>query len=131
MESNKVGFISIAEYIATFPEEIRELLEKLRATIKASAPEAEEKISYQMPTFYDNGNLVYFAAYKKHIGFYPTSSGIPANKKELASYKTSKGAVQFPIDRPLPLALIKRIVKFRVLENSRKKTNDKKKRYKS
>jgi len=120
MESNKVGFISIDEYIATFPEEIQKILEELRATIKAAAPKAQEKISYQMPAFALKGNLVYFGAYKNHIGFYPTSSGIQAFKKELSIYEGAKGTVRFPIDKPLPLDLISRIVKFRVAENLKK-----------
>jgi uncharacterized protein YdhG (YjbR/CyaY superfamily) len=120
MESNKTGFISIDEYIATFPKETQKILEKIRAAIKASAPEAEEKISYQMPTFFLKGNLVHFAAYKKHIGFYPTSSGIQAFKNELSIYKGAKGSVQFPIDKPMPLELISKIVKFRVTENLKK-----------
>ena len=120
MESKKVGFISIDEYIATFPEEIQEKLEKLRATIKASAPGAEEKISYQMPAFVLKGNLVYFAAYKNHIGFYPTSSGIQAFKQELSVYEGAKGSIKFPIEKPLPLELISKIVKFRVAENLKK-----------
>jgi uncharacterized protein YdhG (YjbR/CyaY superfamily) len=117
MESINIGIHSIDEYIATFPEEIQKILQELRATIKAVAPEAEEKISYQIPTFFLKGNLVHFAAYKKHIGFYPTSSGIQAFKDELLVYKSAKGSVQFPIDKPLPLGLISRIVKFRVAEN--------------
>lgn len=117
MESRKGGFKSIDEYIAVFPEETRQLLQALRATIRAAAPGAEEKISYQMPAFYQNGNLVYFAAFKKHIGFYPTSSGIRAFKRELSTYESGKGSVQFPIDEPLPLKLITKIVKFRVAEN--------------
>jgi len=117
MESNKVGFISIDEYIATFPEEIQKILEELRATIKASAPDAEEKISYQMPTFALKGNLVHFAAWKNHIGFYPTSSGTQAFKHELSIYEGAKGSVKFPIEKPLPLELISKIVKFRVAEN--------------
>jgi uncharacterized protein YdhG (YjbR/CyaY superfamily) len=120
MESKKVGYISIDEYIATFPEEIQEKLEKLRATIKASAPGAEEKISYQMPAFALKGNLVYFAAYKNHIGFYPTSSGIQAFKQELSVYEGAKGSVKFPLEKPLPLELISKIVKFRVAENLKK-----------
>ena len=127
MESRKTGLTSIDEYIRGFPEEVQVKLSKMRSSIRMAAPQTIERISYQMPAFYFNGNLVYFAAYKKHIGFYPTSSGIAAFQKELASYKTSKGGVQFPLDKPLPLALIKRIVKFRVLENSQKKANDKKK----
>ena len=120
MNSNKAGFSSIDAYIATFPPEIQEILESLRATIRAAAPDATEKISYQMPTFALNGNLVHFAAFKKHIGFYPTSSGIAAFQQELAPYVSSKGAVQFPIDQPLPLDLISRIVSFRVAENRAK-----------
>jgi uncharacterized protein YdhG (YjbR/CyaY superfamily) len=114
------SFNSVDEYIATFPEDIQKKLKKLRATIKAAAPEAQEKISYQMPTFALSGNLVYFAAYKNHIGFYPTSSGIHQFTSELSVYKSSKGAVQFPIDQPLPLKLVSKIVKFRVSENLRK-----------
>lgn len=117
MHHPKEGFQSIDEYIATFPEEIRARLEAVRTTIKAAAPEAEECISYQMPAFAQYGNLVYFAAMKKHIGFYPTSSGIAAFQEELVGYASSKGAVQFPYDQPLPLDLISKIVRFRVAEN--------------
>ena len=120
MEGNKAGFVSIDEYIAAFPEEIQKILEELRATIKAAAPEAQEKISYQMPAFALKGNLVYFGAYKNHIGFYPTASGIQAFKNELSVYEGAKGTVRFPIDKPLPLDLISRIVKFRVAENLKK-----------
>ncbi len=108
------------EYIQQFPPEVQALLQKLRGAIKAAAPKAEEVISYQMPAYNYHGMLVYFAAYKNHIGFYPTGSGIEAFKKELSVYKGSKGAVQFPIDKPLPLALIKQIVKFRVQVNLEK-----------
>ena len=117
MDRGKGGFGSIDAYIATFPEDIRALLQALRATIRAAAPEAEEKISYQMPTFFLRGNLVHFAAFKQHIGFYPTPSGIEAFKPELSAYQVSKGAVRFPIDRPLPMELISKIVRFRVAEN--------------
>ena len=117
MDSKKAGFASIDEYIATFPEAIQKILQELRATIKAAAPEAEEKISYQIPTFALKGNLVHFAAFKNHIGFYPTPGGIQAFKKELSIYESAKGSVQFSIDKPLPLELIRRIVKFRVAEN--------------
>lgn len=117
MEGNKNGFNSIDEYIATFPEEIQKILEELRATIKSAAPDAEEKISYQMPTFALKGNLVHFAAYKNHIGFYPAPRGIEEFKQELSIYEGAKGTVRFPIDKPLPLELISRIVKFRVAEN--------------
>lgn len=120
MDSKKNGFNSIDEYIATFPQDIQKILKELRATIKAAAPDAEEKISYQMPTFFLNGNLVHFAAFKKHIGFYPTPSGIEAFQKELSVYEGAKGSVQFPIDEPMPLKLISRIVKFRAAENIKK-----------
>jgi uncharacterized protein YdhG (YjbR/CyaY superfamily) len=116
MESN-TGFSSIDEYITGFPEEVQVKLQELRAVIKKAAPESEEKISYQMPTFFQKGNLVHFAAYKNHIGFYPAPRGIEAFKQELSAYEGSKGAVRFPIDKPLPLDLIGRIVKFRVAEN--------------
>jgi uncharacterized protein YdhG (YjbR/CyaY superfamily) len=120
MESSQAGFRSIDEYIATFPAETQKILEELRATIKAAAPEAEEKISYQMPTFALKGNLVHFAAWKNHIGFYPAPRGIEAFKDELSIYEGAKGSVKFPIDKPLPLELIGRIVKFRVAENLKK-----------
>ena len=111
---------SIDEYIGTFPQEIQTLLEQVRATIRQAAPEAEEAIKYAMPTFVLNGNLVHFAAFKNHIGFYPVPSGIEAFKKELSVYKGAKGSVQFPLDQPMPLELISKIVKFRVDENLRK-----------
>lgn len=122
----KPYFSTIAEYISTFPKDVQETLEKLRQTVKKAAPEAEEAISYQMPTFKLHGNLVYFAAFKNHIGFYPTSRGIDVFKKELSSCETAKGTVRFPIDKPLPLSLISKIVKYRVKENldrKMKKTN--------
>jgi len=119
------------EYIANFPIHIQKILEELRSTIKKAAPEASEKISYQMPAFTLEGNLVYFAAHTNHIGFYPTSSGVEAFKKELAGFKISKGSIQFPLDKPLPLNLITKIVTFRVKENlkraelkARKKINN-------
>ncbi|MEI7771611.1 MAG: DUF1801 domain-containing protein [Chloroflexales bacterium] len=117
MEQRKGGFRSIDEYIATFPEEIQALLESVRATIKAAAPEAEEKISYQMPTFFLKGNLVHFAAWKSHIGLYPAPSGAEAFKDELSRYDCAKGSIKFPIGQPLPLDLIGRVVQFRVAEN--------------
>ncbi len=107
----------IDKYIANFPNEVQEILEKIRATIREAAPDAEETISYQMPTFRLNGNLVHFAAYKKHIGFYPAPSGIEKFKKELAAYQSAKGSVQFPLDRPIPYELIGKIVTFRAREN--------------
>jgi uncharacterized protein YdhG (YjbR/CyaY superfamily) len=117
MERSKTAYHSIDEYIAAFPEETQKKLQNLRAAIKAAAPGAEEKISYQIPTFALKGNLVHFAAYQNHIGFYPAPSGIEAFKDELSIYGTSKGAIRFPIDQPLPLELISRIVKFRLEEN--------------
>lgn len=106
------------EYISFFPEEVQIKLEQIRNTIRIAAPEAAEKISYAIPTFEQNGNLVHFAGYKNHIGFYPASSGIKNFQKELSAYKCSKGAVQFPLDKPLPLKLIAKIVKFRIKENA-------------
>jgi uncharacterized protein YdhG (YjbR/CyaY superfamily) len=127
MEDNKVKFNSIDEYIGLYPSEIQDILTTLRKVIKESAPEATEKISYQMPTFAMHGNLVHFAAYKNHIGFYPAASGVAAFTDKLVEYKTSKGAIQFPIDKPLPYELIREIVQFRVDEN-RKRAEDKKKK---
>jgi uncharacterized protein YdhG (YjbR/CyaY superfamily) len=120
MENDKKGFGSIDEYIATFPAEIQKLLQEMRAAIHAAAPEAEEIISYQMPTFYLKGNLVHFAAFKHHIGFYPTSGGIEAFKDELSVYQGAKGSVRFPLDQPMPLELVSKIVHLRVTENLRK-----------
>ncbi|MCU0331986.1 MAG: DUF1801 domain-containing protein [Ignavibacteriaceae bacterium] len=113
----KTNFKSVDEYISTFPKDTRKILEQVRQTIKNSAPEAEETINYQIPTFKLSGNLVHFAAFKNHIGFYPTSSGQKAFEKELSVYKSGKGSIQFPTDKPLPLALIKKIVKYRIKEN--------------
>ena len=107
---------SIDEYIAGFPDNVQEKLQKIRMTIRQAAPDAEEKISYQMPTFYLRGNLVHFAAFKNHIGFYPTPSGTEKFQKELAAYKTAKGTARFPLDKPIPYDLISEIVKFRVRE---------------
>lgn len=113
-------FKNIDDYIATFPENVQHKLNELRSAIKESAPEAEEAISYGMPTFKLNGNLVHFAAYKRHIGFYPTHSGILAFEEKLSVYKHSKGAVQFPIDGPIPLDMVREMVRFRVKENQTK-----------
>lgn len=111
-------FKTIDEYIKTFPEDVQGILEKMRQTIKKAAPKAVEAISYQIPTFKLNGkNLVHFAAFKNHIGFYPTSSGIEAFKEELSLYKGAKGSVQFPIKEPIPYDLVKKMVIFRVKEN--------------
>jgi uncharacterized protein YdhG (YjbR/CyaY superfamily) len=108
---------SIDVYISGFPDYIQTILEEIRKTIRLAAPEAQEAISYGIPTFVFHGNLIHFAANKKHIGFYPAPSGIDAFKTELSVYKGAKGSVQFPLDKPMPLELIAEIVKFRVLEN--------------
>ena len=116
------------EYIVAFPKETQKILEQIRRTIKKAAPDAEEVISYGMPMFKQNGRLLYFAAHRNHIGFYPMISGIEAFKSMLSEYKWSKGTIQFPFDRPLPLELITEIVKFRVKENiERSKSKTKKK----
>jgi uncharacterized protein YdhG (YjbR/CyaY superfamily) len=119
---------TIDEYIAGFPPDVQEILEKVRMTIRKAAPEAEETINYQMPTFTFYGNLVHFAAYQHHIGFYPTPTGIEEFKNELSSYKGAKGSVQFPFDRPIPYDLIGRIVEFRVKENLQKAEAKRKKK---
>lgn len=119
---------NIDEYIAAFPAEIQHLLEKIRMIIRKAAPAAEEKISYAIPTFFLNGNLVHFAGYKNHIGFYPGAAGIAAFKKEIAAYKWAKGSVQFPTDKPLPSKLITSIVKFRVRQNLEKANTKQKKK---
>ena len=121
MNATKKQFKTIDEYIKTFPEDVQSILEKMRQTIRKAAPEAEEAISYQIPTFKLKGNLVYFAAFKNHIGFYPTSSAIEAFKKELAPYKGAKGSVRFPMVKPIPYDLVKKIVMFRRKENLAKK----------
>jgi len=122
MIAHEKQFKTIDDYIKIFPQDVESILERMRQTIRKAAPEAVESISYQMPTFKLNGkNLVYFAGYKNHIGFYPVPSGIRAFKKELSQYKTGKGSVQFPIDKPVPYDLVKKIVMFRVKENMKKK----------
>jgi uncharacterized protein YdhG (YjbR/CyaY superfamily) len=121
MDEDKKYFKTIEEYIETFPKNVQLILNKIRQTIKSTVPEATETISWQMPAFKLNGILVFFAAYKHHIGFYPTSSGIEAFKNEIISYNSSKGTVQFPFDRPIPYDLIKKIVLFRVKKNKEKK----------
>jgi uncharacterized protein YdhG (YjbR/CyaY superfamily) len=108
---------TIDDYIAGFPPDVQAILQKIRAIIRKAAPQAEETIKYQMPTFTLHGNLVHFAAFKNHIGFYPVPTGIEAFKKELSAYKGAKGSVQFPLDQPIPYGLISKIVQFRVKEN--------------
>lgn len=110
---------NIDEYISEFPAEVQKKLQKVRETIRKVAPEASETIKYAMPTFMLNGNLVFFAGYKNHIGFYPIPSGIEAFKTELAPYKQGKGSVQFPLNQPIPLGLITKIVKYRIKENKK------------
>jgi uncharacterized protein YdhG (YjbR/CyaY superfamily) len=117
---NKNNPATVDEYITNFPKDVQKLLEQVRATIKKAAPDAKEKIGYGIPTFTLNGNLVHFGGYQNHIGFYATPHCHEAFKKELSVYKQGKGSVQFPINKPLPLDLITRIVKFRVKQNLEK-----------
>lgn len=126
MKNKKAGFNSIDEYIATFPKDVQKIMNQLRKTIKAAAPEADEKISYNMPTFTLNGTyLVYFAGWKNHIAFYGAPRGNPEFKEELSAYEAGRGTLQFPLDQPMPLDLITKIVKCRAAENLKK--TDKKK----
>ncbi len=118
---SKKTFKTIDEYIASFPKDVQAILVELRQAIKDIVPQAEETISYQIPTYRLNGNLVHFAAFKDHISFFPTSSGVEAFKEKLNSYKTSKGTIRFSIDEPIPFDLVKEIVRFRVKENLGKK----------
>jgi len=111
---------TIEEYIGGFPNDVQEILEKIRMTIQKAAPDAKEKISYAMPAFDQNGIVVYFAAFKNHIGLYALPTGQEAFKEEFSSYKSGKGSVQFPFNKPIPYDLIKKIVKFRVKENLEK-----------
>lgn len=118
MEANKVKIDSIDQYIAAFPEETQKLLEELRSTIKAAAPKVVEKITYQMPTFdLDGRHLVFFSAWKHHIGLYPVPAGDETFQREILQYKGAKSALNFPIDKPLPVKLIRQFVRFRVAEN--------------
>jgi uncharacterized protein YdhG (YjbR/CyaY superfamily) len=120
MESGK-AFKTIDEYIATFPVSVQTILREFRRVIRDSAPGAEEAISYGMPAFKLKGVLVWFAAFKNHVGFYPTALGIEAFKSELSGYELSKGTVRFPLDKPVPFDLIRKIVKYRVKQNLSKK----------
>jgi len=115
--ATKQQFETIDEYIKAFPEDVQRILEKMRQTIRKAAPEAEEVISYKIPTFRLNGNLVHFAAFNDHISFFPTSSGREAFEKELSKYKGGRGTVQFPIEKPIPYDLVKKIVAFRRKQN--------------
>ena len=130
MEKAKVVPETVDQYIAAFPADVKKRMQQLRKTIKAAAPKADEVISYQMPGYKYHGVLVYFAAYKNHIGFYPGAGGILEFYKKLSSFKSAKGSVQFPNDRPIPYDVISKIVKFRVKQNeeklSLKKSNGKK-----
>jgi uncharacterized protein YdhG (YjbR/CyaY superfamily) len=128
MKTKQSAPTTIDEYIADFPPDVQEILQKIRAIIRKAAPQAAETINYQMPTFTLHGNLVHFAAFKNHIGFYPTPSGIENFKAELAAYKGAKGSVQFPLDQPIPYGLISKIVKFRVKENLAKAAAKEKKK---
>jgi uncharacterized protein YdhG (YjbR/CyaY superfamily) len=120
MERKNEAILTMDDYIRMFPREVQKKLESIRKLVHELAPEAQEKISYQIPTFYLNGNLVHFAAFKTHIGFYPTPSGVSEFQEELSKYKNGKGSVQFPLDEALPMELIKRMVKFRIEKNQKK-----------
>ena len=111
------AYANVDGYIANFPTGTRVLLEQIRSVIRTAVPGAKEGISYQMPAYHFHGPLVYFAGYKNHIGLYPTASGMAAFEKELSPFKTSRGAIQFPLDKPLPLQLIKKIASFKAREN--------------
>jgi uncharacterized protein YdhG (YjbR/CyaY superfamily) len=128
MKANSAAPKDIDEYIAGFPKDIQQRLEKIRMTIREAAPDAEEAIKYQMPTFTLKGNLVHFAAFKNHIGFYPAPRGIEQFKDELSAYEGAKGTVRFPLGQPIPYELIGRIVKFRVQDNLQKSAAKGKKR---
>ena len=117
MKESQDKYASIDEYIAQFPPDVQEKLQEMRRLIKETAPAAQEAISYQMPTFKLHGNLVHFAAFKNHIGFYPAPSGIDAFEAELAPYRTGKGTIQFPLDQPIPAELVQKVVRYRVAEN--------------
>lgn len=120
MEREELRAETIDEYIAQFPPGVRKILRAMRKTIQQAAPEATEKISYRMPTFHLNGNLVHFAAFQNHIGFFPTPSGVAAFEKELGGYVHAKGSIQFPLDQPIPYDLVRRITEFRVAESQKK-----------
>lgn len=127
MKTERTAPQNIDEYIAGFPPDVQDILQKVRATIRETAPNAAETINYQIPTFTLKGNLVHFGAFKNHIGFYPTPTGMEKFKDELSGYEGAKGSVQFPLDRPIPYDLIRQIVKFRVEENLARAAAKKKK----
>jgi len=120
MKSSPKKYNTIDEYISEFPEDVQNILQQIRETIRKAAPKAEEVISYQMPAFKQNKVLIYFAAFKNHIGFFPTSNPIKVFRTELSNYKTSKGTIQFPLNQKIPFDLITRITKFRLKEVSAK-----------
>ncbi len=120
MKSTQKTFNNIDEYISSVPEEVRHILQQIRETVHKAAPKAKEVISYQIPAFKQHSVLVYFAAFKNHIGFFPTSKPIAVFKNELKAFKTSKGTIQFPLDEPIPYSLITKITKFRVKEDLKK-----------
>jgi uncharacterized protein YdhG (YjbR/CyaY superfamily) len=121
MKNNKAGFASVDEYIGTFPKDVQKILEEVRRTIKAAAPDAREKISYQIAAFELNGkNLIHFAGWKNHISMYPIPSGSEAFNNEVSKYAAGKGTLQFPLDKQLPLRLITKIVKLRIADNLEK-----------
>jgi uncharacterized protein YdhG (YjbR/CyaY superfamily) len=124
MVRQNIKFKNIDEYILIFPKDVQKILRQIRETIKKAAPNAEEVISYGMPAFKQSKVLVYFTAYKNHIGFYPTANPIKVFSKELNEYKTSKGTIQFPLDKKIPLTLISKITKFRVKEDLEKLSNE-------
>lgn len=128
MRSMKTEYQTIDEYIGSFPMDVQLVLQELRQIIRKSAPEAEEAISYQIPTFKLHGNLVHFAAWKNHIGFYPTSTGVKVFKEELSQFEMTKGSIHFPLDKPLPVRLIGKLVKYRVTENLEKRKSKTKKK---
>jgi len=128
MKSEKTSPKTIDEYISGYPKDVQAILQKIRMTIRKAAPDAEEAIKYQIPTFTLKGNLVHFGAYKNHIGFYPAPRALEEFKKELSAYEGSKGTVRFPFDKPIPHALITRIVKFRVKKNLEKAAAEGKKK---
>ncbi len=122
MKSKSTPPENIDEYIASFPTDVQRLLQEIRSVIRTAAPNAEEALKYGIPTFVLHGNLVHFAAFKKHIGFYPTPSGVEKFKDELSRYPHAKGSVQFPLDEPVPFALIRKVVEYRVKEAKEKST---------